>query len=818
MGGSFSCPGVRTQWSDLSVTLSPPADDTDVDDAYLHLVTHRGVLGVVRQELARIESRDSKWQQTQLFQLGHVASTPTSTECIHQLQVLHYRRERAHEYLRLLRLVVLRARRRWVRLFVQDDGLAMLLSLLSPAFDADVLTSVLDLVLLLLSFVSVLEHFVLRTQHPLVVNVVRCLGPTHEIVSIKVLQVCRLLCLFTHSGHIAVHAAMDQCFGPRVVGDVVGLLEHGSEPAREAVLRLLHALLEGEDSPQLHTFAHRLVALGVPAWLAQHGDEADLGKELDTAVAFEATRCQQLLRRFLPPPDHLQDAIQHLHEHARAYQLEAAALKVVTALLSVTEPAAWEALVERMAPAPVAPVSPRPTSMPATHHPRFAKYFRMLEVQVPKDLVRQRMLADGVDTALLDAPQTIVANAAPTSPPTSPVSATPKGLLWHKWSDVRGTIFEATPTGKIDADDVHVAFQMRSPIRRSPSSPTLRSPSQPILLHPRRAKHIRKLLDQHHLTLLKPSIADALISGKVDALTYDMVTHVRHVLALPTAEEKASLAAFTGNVSLLQHPEGVLHALVRIPGVDALLDLLATVLKFDTSVQAFERDCTVVQTACRELTLSTALHQVLGYVLDLGNHINAGTPRGNALGFNLLTDLHKLEHVRQSAGGSTTALHFLASVLRSQDATLLAFPATLPSLETVAKSNLSSSELTAQLQGLHAQVQFVAQALQTTPPQYCLSTFTMFLNYSAAPLARCDATWTDTAAVLESTMLTFLKLPKDTLSVHSSSFFLGIHQFAQALERADRENCEPLVLRKAMSLPPPGARPPAPHRSHSMAS
>ncbi|KDO27289.1 hypothetical protein SPRG_07538 [Saprolegnia parasitica CBS 223.65] len=817
MGASFSCPGLgiapRQPWADLDVALPPPTDDDDVDGAYLLLATHRGATGLVREELARLEPRLSKWQQTQLFKLGHVETAPTTTECIEQLRVLHYRRERAIEPVRLLRLVIMRARRRWVRLFTQEEGLQALLALLAPAHDTALVVAVLDLVLLLLSFVSVLEHLASKAHGERLQELLACLGGPSESVSIKVLQICRIVCVYRQAGHVAFFSAMEHCHAARVVADLLELLDHGADVAQGAVLRLLHALLEGDESPQLATFAKRLIAQDVPAWLAMKGDDTEHTRELDTVIAFEAARCLQLLRRYTPPPDLLHDAIQQFQLHAKDHKLETHALKVVTALLSVTEPSAWDALVEQVHPAPIAPLSPHLSkSAPAQHHPRYAKYFRMLEVRVPRDLVRQRMIADGVDAALLDAPTTIVSDALGlASPPTSPAPVKPpKGLHWQKWASsdaIRGTIWEAAPTGNIDADEVHVAFEVRAPT----------SPGHQLLLHPRRAKHIRKLLDTHHLTLLRPSVADALLSGKVDGLTFDQISHIRHVLALPTLAEKAALQSFDGNVALLTHPEGFLRELLVIPDVERLLDLLAMVLRFDSTVQSFERDCAIVATACKELSESNALHAVLGYVLDLGNHINAGTSRGNAVAFNLLTDLEKLGHVRQASQSTGTALHFLASVLRAQDATLLAFGATLPSLELVTSSHMSASELHAQLQRLHAHVLHIANTLDARPPTCCVQTFTLFLEYAATPLNRCDATWAQTIDVLETTMRLFLNLPTDTLRMHAGSFFRGIHRFTEALAAADRENCQPLVLRKSLSMPL--TRPHSPlHRSHSMAS
>lgn len=77
----------------------------------------------------------------------------------------------------------------------------------------------------------------------------------------------------------------------------------------------------------------------------------------------------------------------------------------------------------------------------------------------------------------------------------------------------------------------------------------------------------------------------------------------------------------------------------------------------------------VVQGACRQLSACQDLTHLLAAVLELGNHLNAGTHRGAAAGFRLDT-LLKLADVK-GTDRKTSLLHFVVRQLSTRQPSVL---------------------------------------------------------------------------------------------------------------------------------------------------
>ncbi|OQS00757.1 hypothetical protein THRCLA_05867, partial [Thraustotheca clavata] len=640
-------------------TLTPSTGDENVQNDFVQLLTHRGATDGVREELSRCFDASAKWQQVQMFRLGHLDKFPTTKECIQQLRLLHYRKDRTVEFIDLFQFVVYRARRRWIREFTKDGGLVDLLSVSSTQIELKIF----NLLFLLISFVSVLNHLVLHQEQHILLKIADGLSNHDEEVRSKVHQIFHVLCIYKDAGRMTIYHVMEQLEPTKkeLLSTIINSLLYGSTSAQEAALRFLHALLDYEECTQIVSIAETLISRDIPKWL---NSQIHFSAELDSATAFEAARCLHLLKKFMPPPDRLREAMDRLHAHATEYHVETQATQVLVSLASYTQAEPWEALIEHLRPSRVTPLSPRQSEpLPVHAHPRYGKYFRMLQVKVPRELVRQRMLSDGVDASLLETPDTIldVHSESSSTNKDVPNVVSPrarksirgqKGLLWHSWSeaDVNGTVWPTLPPQSIDVDEVHVAF-LNTPQEANDITASN-------LLDSRRSKVIRKLLHEHKLTVAR--VIDTIFSENVNALGTDGITNVRHILTLPTQDQKTALLAYNGPP--LPNPEGFLHTIYTIPSVELLFDLLWTVVTFDAAIDAMEKDCVLVNSACAELIESTEFKCVLAYVLELGNHLNAGTDRAGASGFNLLTDLEKLSHVRQAESG--TAMHFLAKVLR----------------------------------------------------------------------------------------------------------------------------------------------------------
>lgn len=90
----------------------------------------------------------------------------------------------------------------------------------------------------------------------------------------------------------------------------------------------------------------------------------------------------------------------------------------------------------------------------------------------------------------------------------------------------------------------------------------------------------------------------------------------------------------------------------------------------------------VVRTACSALQASPDLTALLAAVLELGNHLNAGTHRGAAAGFRL-DSLLKLADVK-GTDRKTSLLHFVVRQLAAARPSVLGLPTELAGLKPAA--------------------------------------------------------------------------------------------------------------------------------------
>ena len=182
---------------------------------------------------------------------------------------------------------------------------------------------------------------------------------------------------------------------------------------------------------------------------------------------------------------------------------------------------------------------------------------------------------------------------------------------------------------------------------------------------------------------------------------------------LPTAEESKLLAEYSGDVGALDRPEQLLRSLAAIPRLEGRLKCMMFKAQLEVEMDGLLMQQVVaclcigssrqmhawcskrnslyaclclclclylhlylcvhpqvdeLKEACRLVRESRELHALLQIVLDVGNALNAGTAKGNAVGFRLST-LLKLAEVKAS-DKKTTLLHFVVRVVRENAPTI----------------------------------------------------------------------------------------------------------------------------------------------------
>ncbi|RHY69708.1 hypothetical protein DYB38_014187, partial [Aphanomyces astaci] len=326
-------------------------------------------------------------------------------------------------------------------------------------------------------------------------------------------------------------------------------------------------------------------------------------------VQLHAAECRSLMQK----APSMVYTLHQLMARAKHAKTEHVLLQIAQTLIDLTsgDPATWQHVVAHLttrqgvpssadaarSPPPSStspPPSPRPPTLRTTElttvedHPKYAKYFKMLQVRVPEDLVRQRMIADSVDDRILDSPHLVVTAfdfekaPQPSLPPPTPPPPLPLPLTTtHDGSDV-----VPAPNPQAEEEEHHVhGHGILSDIHCTQVLSVLASLPWPLA-------HLGHVIQ----------------SGDESILTSKFVDKLLVLLAIPSALEKKAIE------SILQ---GTHHSTCRdaeraVAVVLALAELIKCwqiYWQLPISLQEVRTKCTWMQDTCDEVIKSTDLFQ-----------------------------------------------------------------------------------------------------------------------------------------------------------------------------------------------------------------
>jgi hypothetical protein len=131
----------------------------------------------------------------------------------------------------------------------------------------------------------------------------------------------------------------------------------------------------------------------------------------------------------------------------------------------------------------------------------------------------------------------------------------------------------------------------------------------------------------------------------------------------------------------------VSNFLMRLAGIPRLkekLALLSMKLHLAERQDQLTAVTTIVGKACAEVMNSKAFKKLQLIVINLGNYVNHGTARGNAIGFRV-ESLDKLERMKSNSPNCKTLLHYVALLARRQFRNVLHLRDELKNVHTASK-------------------------------------------------------------------------------------------------------------------------------------
>ena len=154
----------------------------------------------------------------------------------------------------------------------------------------------------------------------------------------------------------------------------------------------------------------------------------------------------------------------------------------------------------------------------------------------------------------------------------------------------------------------------------------------------------------------------------------------------------------------------------HVPRLEERIRCMLFARTAETVLEKAEEQLEYITKACHEMKTCVPFLKLLQAVLELGNHLNAGTHRGGAAGFKLDT-LLKLSDIK-AVDKKTSLLQFVIEQLRKQDPTIDRLVDAMPNVKpasTIQMSAVSSmvGEIRLGLREIHDEIRTAKENIET---------------------------------------------------------------------------------------------------------
>ncbi|CAL5090352.1 unnamed protein product [Urochloa decumbens] len=224
----------------------------------------------------------------------------------------------------------------------------------------------------------------------------------------------------------------------------------------------------------------------------------------------------------------------------------------------------------------------------------------------------------------------------------------------------------------------------------------------------------------------------------------------------PTKEEMELLKNYTGDKEVLGKCEHFFLELMKVPRVESKLRIFAFKIQFQSQIRDVRKNLQTVSSACEELRGSEKLKVIMKNILLIGNTLNQGTPRGQAVGFRLDSLLKLIE--TRATNGRMTLMHFLCKSLAEKSPEVMDFHEDLVSLEAASKLQLKAlaEEQQAVVKGLEKVEQELTASESDGPVSDVFrTTLKEFIDCSSADVSSLSAFYSEVGRSADALALYF---------------------------------------------------------------
>ena len=324
-------------------------------------------------------------------------------------------------------------------------------------------------------------------------------------------------------------------------------------------------------------------------------------------------------------------------------------------------------------------------------HPKYAKYFKMLKMGLPKQAVTNKMLQEGIPTSILDRDPEEQVSTGTGNPADLKVTITfknekPKrkerkkklhwdGLnldavsaesLWYEEEEEEDAI-------AIDDEEFKSLFVevIKTPVKKGTAKQAEKEKEEKdkkvTFIEGRRSQNAEIALSR----LRGMTVAE--IRKNVEAMEdrHFSCDQLENLIAyLPTAEETRNLRGYKGDLQLLGPVEKFMIEMLKCDQAEQRLRNMVFKQQLPTRVSEVKHSLGIIERACDDVKMSLRLKKVMKSILKVGNQLNHNESNGNkAVGFRL-DSLAKLKNAKAFDNKTSVLQYIIMLIHRSDESTL----------------------------------------------------------------------------------------------------------------------------------------------------
>uniref|UniRef100_A0A1J3GQY2 Formin-like protein n=2 Tax=Noccaea caerulescens TaxID=107243 RepID=A0A1J3GQY2_NOCCA len=344
---------------------------------------------------------------------------------------------------------------------------------------------------------------------------------------------------------------------------------------------------------------------------------------------------------------------------------------------------------------------------------------------------------------------------------------------------------EASKAPEIDMTELESLFSASAPEQAGNSrlnSSRGPKPEKVQLIEHRRAYNCEIMLSKVKVPL--QDLMHSVLNLEESALDADQVENL--IKFCPTREEMELLKGYTGDKDKLGKCELFFLEMMKVPRVEQKLRVFSFKIQFCSQISQLRDSLNVVNSTAEQIKNSEKLKRIMQTILAIGNALNQGTNRGNAVGFKL-DSLPKLSETR-SSHFHKNLMHYLCWILSEKTPEVLDFAEDLFSLEPATK--IQPKFLADEMQAINKGLGNVVEELSSSEEDGSISSnfneiVKEFLHYAEAEVRSLASFFSEVGRNVDSLIRYF---GEDPAKYHFEKVVSTLLDFVRLFNGAHEEN------------------------------